>query len=353
MGLAFTRRLFSRRSLETPALEALPQQPAITPLDGYVDVVSVNEISGWAFNSTQPNQPCLIDITVNDDTIATLKASHYRHDLKKLGFGDGRKGFCFNPVRYLRQGDNHVRVSYTGTDQVLPNGSQDLVKLETFDNTISGNQADLLELSQVRWKADEEEAELTWGSFMTGDSFLDVVAKRHAFAGCQTILEVGPGYGRLLKTLLQRELPFADYVGLELSAARTQRLTQRFPRKGIRFIQADVMADTFDLRADVIFCSSTFEHLFPSMARALQNLKKMSRPGTKLFIDFIAHDDELITERAYFESSTAYIRVYSRAEIERFFADAGFAMLGIETIVLGKDLMGKEVWRALAIAEVK
>jgi hypothetical protein len=318
---------------------------------GYVDMLSNNRISGWVFDPTRPKQPCSVDIIVNEELIACLTASVFRVDLLDLGYGDGRKGFVFDPSSYLRPGENHVRISNSDTGVTVPNGDQVVLHLAGIDSG-EHSEADLLELSQVRWKGDEEEARLTWGSMMTGDSFVDVVQRFHAFAGDERVLEIGPGYGRLLRTVLGRSIPFGRYLGLEISAARVGRLMRDFGARGIEFAHGDILKAAPDVQPDLVLCSSTFEHLFPSISTALRNLKATSTPRTQLFIDFIAAegDDSLRTSHAYFENTTAFVRIYARAELEGLFAEAGFPVMCVERIVLGQDPSGRDVRRALIVA---
>ena len=326
------------------------EQPATAPGDGYVDEIASHRIAGWAHDPARPDDPLSVDIVVNDECVARLRACIFREDLHRLGYGDGRKGFAFDPSDYLRPGENRVRVAVSGTGQTLPNGERDVLHV----TGAAGGQApeDLLELSQVRWKGDEDARGLTWGSMMTGDSFVDVVTRHHAFTGAETIVEIGPGYGRLLRTILERRLPFARYLGLELSAARVERLTQELGSSQIAFANGDVMRDALTVRPDVVLCSSTFEHLFPSMTKALLNLRAAAAPDCTLFVDFIQNqgDDALDISRAYFERTTAYIRMYARAELERLFTEAGFRVRAIESIVLGRDAAGADVRRALVVA---
>src|SRR5262249_9624696 len=152
---------------------------------------------------------------------------------------------------YLREGRNHVVISYAATTTTLPNGEQVILHKPAAAGPAGRSAADLLAISQLRWKADEDDAWLTWGTRMTGDSFIDAVAKYHAFSPADRLLEIGPGFGRLLSTILERRLPFATYQGLELSPARVEKLTRKFASPAIRFLTGDILADTFDLQSDV------------------------------------------------------------------------------------------------------
>ena len=83
-------------------------------------------------------------------------------------------------------------------------------------------------LSHRRWSGDEPVAELTWGRVMTGDSLWSVYQRYRRFTPNDAILEIGPGYGRLLRTALEWNVPFRSYIGLELSKARVDRLEREF-----------------------------------------------------------------------------------------------------------------------------
>ena len=67
------------------------------------------------------------------------------------------------------------------------------------------SQANAHRRSQRRWRSDEIAPHLTWDRLMTGDSLWDLYQRRHDFNARDRILEIGPGYGRLLKTALERE----------------------------------------------------------------------------------------------------------------------------------------------------
>lgn len=333
-------------------LRRLRWRPGTSEARGYVDQLTAGRIAGWVHDPAAGDRPGAVDIVINDEHVARLTACVFRQDLARLGYGDGRRGFVFDPSGYLHPGENRVRVSAAGSDQPLPHGAAIVLHVGGVDAARAVAEADLLELSQVRWKGDEEEHRLTWGSVMTGDTFVDVVEHHHPLTAGDVVLEIGPGYGRLLRTLQERRLPFARYVGLELSGARVERLMQRFGGPTVAFVQGDVLAGPPPVQPTLVLCSSTFEHLFPSMAKALRHLRAVTTPAATLCIDFIMSegDDDLRVSRAYFENTSAYIRIYARAELERFFAEAGFRVVAIEPLVLGRDHAGRDVRRALVVA---
>ncbi len=61
--------------------------------DGAVDRLSPSVISGWAWDKRHPDQPLEVEILVNGDLLATVRADQFRPDLVANGIGDGHKGF--------------------------------------------------------------------------------------------------------------------------------------------------------------------------------------------------------------------------------------------------------------------
>jgi phospholipid N-methyltransferase len=196
-------------------------------------------------------------------------------------------------------------------------------------------------LSQKRWAGSEPDPELTWGEVFTGDSFIDAVQTRYSFCPDHNICEIGPGYGRLLQTILQRELPFQSYTGIELSQERVRKLNTEFNDARVRFIQGDVAELHSTLSWDLVICSSTFEHLFPDFTKALSRLADHLTAHAVIAIDFPQMDREMKSRSQAFELPThAFVRIYSAEEIERLFAACGLANVQMQSIFLGKAPCG-------------
>lgn len=200
-------------------------------------------------------------------------------------------------------------------------------------------------ISRRRWSGDEPPAGLTWGSLMTGDSLWTLYEKHQFFTPSVRILEIGPGYGRLLKTALNRKIAFESYTALELSKARVDRLRREFDLKNVHFIQGDI--DTWRplCTFDVVICSSTFEHLFPSCSQALTNIYQYLAPRGVVFIDFIRNVQRkvfsnLIRKIVYFEPNGTYVRIYLKDELARLFVEHGFMVRAIDTCMLGEGKRG-------------
>jgi SAM-dependent methyltransferase len=210
--------------------------------------------------------------------------------------------------------------------------------------------------AESRWQGDEDDASLTWGNLMTGDSFFDRVEEHFHFSDEVRVVEIGPGYGRLLRTMLQRNYPFRSFLGLDLSEARITKLRRQFFDSSVQFEVGNCSNFKFDGPFDLGLSSATFEHLFPSIEQALMNFRSNMNSGGMLFIDFIRQDEVLAVSKAYFEPDSAggaYIRIYSRQELDRFFTQAGFVVEAVHPIVLGKGAQGEPINRALVCATAR
>jgi molybdenum cofactor biosynthesis enzyme MoaA len=62
-------------------------------LNGFVDCATASTISGWAWDRSKPNDPVVVEISRNGESIATMVADSFRQDLLEAQFGNGRHGF--------------------------------------------------------------------------------------------------------------------------------------------------------------------------------------------------------------------------------------------------------------------
>lgn len=278
-----------------------------------------------------------------------MRIGIFRGDLLAHNYADGRRAFWFNPFESLLPGPNLVEVFVSGSDQLLENGTQ-VISPDLLQDRSQFAQSE--ERAKLRWSNDDEGASLTWGRLMTGDSFLDQVDRFSRFSPDVTIFEIGPGYGRLLKTILQRGYAFAHFLGLDISKSRVEKLNAEFGNERTSFVQGTCESYRPDRQFDLVLSSATCEHLFPSIAATLSQIYDSLRPGGMVFLDFICHDVNLSISRAYFEENMgeAFIRIYSEAELRTFFLEAGFEILDIVyPLVTGLDIGHNEInvpwWR--------
>jgi hypothetical protein len=103
------------------------QDHAPGPLKGNLEVVSDDDIAGWAQDSSAPERPVLLEILDNGEVIARVLANAYRGDLEQAGLGSGRHAFSVRPV--LRRSDKpgHVIKVRRASDQAALPGSPAVV----------------------------------------------------------------------------------------------------------------------------------------------------------------------------------------------------------------------------------
>src|SRR5487761_1149180 len=161
---------------------------------------------------------------------------------------------------------------------------------------------------------------------MSGDTLWDFYQKMRTFSAGDRILEIGPGYGRLLKTAIERNVAFSAYTALELSAARVAQLRAEFNLGTVRFVEGDIDSWVGDQPFDVVICSSNFEHLHPDCKRALRNIHEQLAPDGSVFIDFKQAEESTFS----FEETGTYVREYTRDELVGVFRECAYAIRTIE-----------------------
>jgi hypothetical protein len=93
--LEAVRRRIAKRTGLVPAVHAQPPGE----LRGFVDLVSLERIEGWAQNSDHPEAPVCLDIYIDARLAGQVLANRYREDLDEAGFGSGCHAFAFTPTR--------------------------------------------------------------------------------------------------------------------------------------------------------------------------------------------------------------------------------------------------------------
>lgn len=183
------------------------------------------------------------------------------------------------------------------------------------------------ERSRQRWIWGEPAPQLTWGKRIKGDAFVAKVRAYGAFGPVKSILEIGPGYGRLLMACFDLEIPFARYVGVDIAPANVDYLSKTFVDPRVSFIQGDI--ETIDLPGtfDAVLSSLTLKHLYPTFEKAMVNIARQLNPGAVVAFDLIEG------EKAYFEQDAAtYLRWYSRDEVRGILARAGLELKAFDTV---------------------
>jgi glycosyltransferase involved in cell wall biosynthesis len=105
-------------------LEARAGMPvaAPSPLQGFLDGLDGERLSGWAFDPARPAVPVWLEVLDGEAVIARVQANRYRADLAAAGYGDGRCGFELQLAACLRGGHHELRVRRV-SDATELNGS--------------------------------------------------------------------------------------------------------------------------------------------------------------------------------------------------------------------------------------
>jgi SAM-dependent methyltransferase len=177
------------------------------------------------------------------------------------------------------------------------------------------------ELSKQAWVHARPNSGLTWNVEMTGAEFVGHV-RRQAGEDLGRLLEIGPGYGRLLTTILGDSVKFSDYSGVDISAENVKYLTGRFGNDRVRFRHADFFTYETPDRFDCIICSAVFMHFYPSVEPALRRCRALLRDGGRLCFDVPRGASG---ERYLDPASRLYVRGYGAKELAEFAKSAGFS----------------------------
>ena len=174
------------------------------------------------------------------------------------------------------------------------------------------------ERSRTRWRGAKPDSWLTWGQELTGEAFVSKVESYASFDNETTVLEIGPGYGRILRSFLARGIPFKEYYGLDISEQNVEYLREQFPQPAVHFIQADVEVASFPFQFDVGFSSLVFKHLYPSFEAVLRNCSRYMSPHGQLIFDLIEGD-----QRRWKSEGKSYVRRYRRDEVLEILGKVG------------------------------
>jgi SAM-dependent methyltransferase len=219
---------------------------------------------------------------------------------------------------------HYVRTRQAAIRDVL-DAPRRLTRLETL---MLESHERIHERSQERWASASPDEELTFGRALTGDAFVAKAELHGAFGDGKTVVEVGPGYGRLLDAALRRGVPFARWVGVDLSPHNVAHLRERFGSDDrCEFVNEDAERVALEARADTVLSSLTLKHFYPSFEAALANLVRQADPGATVVIDLIEG------ERRYFEDDArTYIRWYTRDEVTGIFQRCGCEVTAFDRV---------------------
>jgi SAM-dependent methyltransferase len=236
-------------------------------------------------------------------------------------------------VRWLARRIGTVRLSHLGRRlRALPVASGVIDRIDRRRSERVERRADVAEVARSRWRGAGPALDLTWGARVSGDAFVERALAHGAFAADGTVLEVGPGYGRILRSCVDRGVPFARYIGLDLSPSNVAHLRQEFADPRIEFIEGDVERTSLPGPVDTVISSLTFKHLYPSFQAALANVRRQLSDRGRVVFDLIEG------HRRYFHwDGRTYVREYRRDEVARILAACSLEPAAFDTVEHDRD----------------
>jgi len=95
---------------------------------GVIELASCNEVSGWVWNKTYPNDALIVELVEGSTVLASGPANIYKEYLKTGGYGNGAYGYKFALPASLKDGQAHqLSVRVKGTSYVLGRSPQSVI----------------------------------------------------------------------------------------------------------------------------------------------------------------------------------------------------------------------------------
>lgn len=85
---------------------------------GFIDFIDEPFVTGWAFDTHNPNLPLLVQVTAAGGKTEYARANIFRQDLKDHAIGDGRHGFVVDLQNFSAL-DGAIEISILGSGRVL------------------------------------------------------------------------------------------------------------------------------------------------------------------------------------------------------------------------------------------
>jgi SAM-dependent methyltransferase len=217
--------------------------------------------------------------------------------------------------------------------------------IPTLRSKVRPQEFDLARTSTLsRWLEASPTAGLTLGVELTGDTFIDFLTRHFRFDSDSRLLEIGPGYGRILRSLISRGLPFHSYMGLDLSDHNVEFLRGAVTDRRVCFERGDVDTYTGSDRFDLAFSSLTFQHFYPTFERHLTQLLSRIAPDGVVAFDLLERR-WFYPFAEYFEvrhGATTYVRAYRQGELDRIAGRSGGRLVALDSVALlpGRNNLG-------------
>jgi hypothetical protein len=162
-------------------------------LEGFHDIASCDAISGWAWDSNQPNSPISVDIYSDGNLLATVTANLFRQDLLNAGKGNGFHAFSFPTPASLKDGQPHsILVRFANSNIALGN-SPKMINCSTSVFEGFHDIADCNVIAGWAWDANQPNTPINVDVYFDNEAFISIQAPANQFR--QDLLNAGIGNG--------------------------------------------------------------------------------------------------------------------------------------------------------------
>jgi 2-polyprenyl-3-methyl-5-hydroxy-6-metoxy-1,4-benzoquinol methylase len=220
-------------------------------------------------------------------------------------------------------GENITRRLYGLYIEVIRGGR--LIRFDQFSS--NSEDENLAREARKRWVQAKPDLHLTWRKQISGDAFIKQVLRYTTIQPGKNILEIGPGWGRLLKSILDQDLLFDNYYGVDISGENIDHLKRTFQAANIHFIQGNAEDLKLHTTFDIILSSLTFKHVYPSFEKLLTNVSQYLNKNGMVFFDVI--EDDL----AFFDKDGTFIRCYTKPQIKDIIQRSNLDLVDFDTVI--------------------
>lgn len=196
--------------------------------------------------------------------------------------------------------------------------------MNTYLAELAGHQDILLNRSKEPWRNARPTPGLTWNVELSGDEFLNHMSSFSDSLPSADLLEIGPGYGRLVKSLKSGP-GFGSYLGVDISEANTSFLGEEYGDEKTEFICLDFMEFEPKKAYDAVMAVAVFQHIYPDIREILQKVRSILKPGGHIFFDVPVGGNRYLEPKKNF-----FIRHYVPSELRKMLSDEGFEVRGVE-----------------------
>jgi hypothetical protein len=209
---------------------------------GYLEVITQFQARGWAFDPDEPGRYLELELVLRGETLGTITADLFRHDLVSVGIGEGDHGFVFNFPSPLDEAElDEVRVRTRAPD---------------------GSRVELPRLAPAEEEAapaePEPDARLRFAGITSDPAQHPVFVLGSARSGTSAMAQA------LLK--IDRFRGFGEGHILDLLAHLSVRLRTFY---NLKYDDTLPGRDTMIEKVPIEFLQDTFNHIFIDMIRQL------------------------------------------------------------------------------------